>query len=146
VTELDNQALSVRQPWAYFLTALPSEHRCRVLNREWGPSEFRGPFWIRAGKKPTKKEFYAALEFAEGAFVPGELMPALNALPFQGIVGRARIVDVFPPGRPCDRWHDPTQYGYVIADAQPVAFVPCPGAQGFYTVPTAVLEQVGRAA
>ncbi len=144
--ELPRTVLSVRQPWCFFMLHLPSVHRCRVLNRDWGPSEFRGWCWIRAGKKPTRKEFYAALDFAEGAFVPGSLMPALNALPFQGIVGRVQIVDVYPPGRQQDRWHDPAQWGYVVTDAEPVPFVACPGAQGFYDAPAAVLEQIARAA
>lgn len=139
---IPTSCISVRQPFPYFMFELPREHRCGVLNREWGPSEFRGWVWIRAGRKPTKKEFYAGLEFAEGAFVPGELMPALEKLSFQGVVGRARIVDVYQPGRQRDRWHDPRQFGYVLADAVSVPFVPSGGARTLFELEPAALEQL----
>lgn len=144
--ELPSFVLSVRQPQPFFLLRLPIEYRSCVINRDEPLPDYRGEIWIRAGKKPTKKAFYAGLELAEQAFVPSEHMPALEKLEFGGIVGRARVVGVYRPGRQHDRWHDPKQYGYVIADAVAVPFVECPGERGLYGVPASVLEQLRRAA
>ena len=70
-----------------------------------------------------------------------------------GIVGRARLVDVvaprpefvltgvethYPPSvtRTPDlwRWHMREQYGFVLADVEPVPFVPLKGELGFFEV------------
>jgi hypothetical protein len=146
MVELPTQALSLRQPWAYFILHLPPEHRKCVENRKWGPSSFRGPFWIHASKGMTKREFYEALEFAESAFVPGSLMPSFDKLERGGIVGHASLTGYFPPGEQRDRWHMREQYGYLVADATPVKFVPCAGKLGFFPVEAALLEQLRRSA
>ena len=85
-----------------------------------------------------------------------------------GIVGRARLVAVVRPrpdrvpfsgdlrdhyrrlGPEADavlgengwRWHIPGQYGFVLADVQPVPFVPCRGMPSFFEVPDEVLAKV----
>lgn len=43
-------------------------------------------------------------------------------------------------------WHMEGQFGYVVPDAEPVHFVPCPGMLGFWKVPAEVLEELRRQA
>lgn len=74
--------------------------------------------------------------------------PALKAMQRGGIVGRARIVDVLPPHRPealypdgvDRRWHMRDQFGFVLADVEPLPFVPCKGMLGLFDVPEDVVN------
>jgi len=140
-------ALSLRQPWAYFMLELPPPFRKDIENRKWCP-EKRGEIWVHASKGLTKSEFYEACEFALNAGVPRELLPSFDALPRGGIVGRWTITDVMRPGglarigthaRQGDRWHMPEQFGIIVDHARAVPFVPCSGALGFWRVPADVL-------
>lgn len=85
----------------------------------------------------------------------------LEDLTFGAIIGRARITGIIKPvamtntprenvlgvQRGTVPWHFPEQYGFVVADAKPLATpVPCRGFQGFWRVPAPVLEQLREAA
>jgi hypothetical protein len=73
-------------------------------------------------------------------------MPSLAHMQRGGIVGRARIVDVLPPhmGQACNhlldhfdsgidtRWHMADQFGFVLADVEPLPFFPCAGSLGLF--------------
>lgn len=80
-----------------------------------------------------------------------------------GIVGRARVVDVImpgglrhagpglPPAQASDRVHElagsPWYFGgfaLVLADAEPLPFVPCAGALNFWYVPEDVRRAIAR--
>jgi hypothetical protein len=74
-----------------------------------------------------------------------------------GIVGVARCVGLYTPNgapylaegieadrryRPNMRWKAPGQFGHILANVEPVPFVPCAGALGLWEVPDAVMRQV----
>jgi hypothetical protein len=135
-------ALSLRQPWG----ALVVHFGKPIENRRWNTS-FRGSFLIHAAKGMTRLEFDEALEFARAAL--GDKCPSeaeLRAtLQFGGIIGRARLVEVVPPQTNLSlvddyppgidrRWHMPSQYGFVLADVEPIVFRPWRGQLGFFDV------------
>lgn len=137
-------ALSLRQPWAWLVaTGLKP-----IENRRWN-TKFRGPFLIHAAKGMTRDEYDDAVDFAR-AVNPSIVVPPRAELAFMGIVGHARIVDVLPPcgsdpslfWRPCSHaWHMPQQFGFVLADIQPLPFVPVKGALGFFKVPAEIVAR-----
>jgi hypothetical protein len=151
------KALSLRQPWAHAVLHLGKT----IENRVWSTS-FRGEFLLHAAKGMTVQEYEDAVDFCEDvlglarcfeidAVLGEDFKDARMRLPFGGIVGRARLVDVVPPRpeivRPSveahyppgvgekSRWHMREQYGFVLADVRPMPFVPWKGALGFFDVP-----------
>jgi hypothetical protein len=116
-TERTGLALSIQQPWAWLIV---NGHK-PVENRDWS-TNVRGWIGIHAGKKVDD----------EGWLWVRQNFPRI-ALPehFEtgGIVGRARLVD-------CVRQYDSPwffgDYGFVLADAQPLALIPCRGQLGFF--------------
>jgi hypothetical protein len=138
------RALSLRQPWAAAVLHI-GKH---IENRRWY-TPFRGEFLIHAAKGMTRSEYDDARDYCEdivGAHKSRWL--SRENLVFGGIVGRARLVDVI---RPCDSnaglfakcshpWHMPEQFGFVLEDVQPLPFVPCKGALGFFEVPDDVVR------
>lgn len=168
-------ALSLRQPWAWMMLNLAETWRKRIENRTWGPTSHRGPFWFHASGTMTKRDYAEACAFAVDAVgVPADLMPQPEAIHLGGIVGIGSIVaHIRPEGgtihfdpheRPLElfegrdprteqleaqlnrAWHMEGQFGYVVPDAEPVDFVPCPGMLGFWKVPEDVLEELRRQA
>lgn len=91
-------------------------------------------------------EYEDACVWMENAGVIGHIrdVPPLAQMQRGGIVGRARIVGVVPPGgmppafrsreeRDLDyRWHMDDQFGFILADVEPLPFVPCSGALGLW--------------
>lgn len=155
-SELPKMALSLRQPWAFFMLDLPPEHRKCIENREWGTTA-RGDIWVHASKGLTKIEFYEACEFALEAGVPRDLLPSFDGLKRGGIVGRWTITDLMlprglrrqgrdlvPHARKGDRWHMPEQFGIIVENARAVPFVECKGALGFWRVPPDVLARLAE--
>lgn len=144
------RAISLTQPWCYFMLSLPPEHLKRIENRSWN-SAVRGPVWVHASKKMTAQDFRSACEFALRAGVPSTLLPsspASHLIPRGGIVGRFNITGVVRAdggGAVCPdrqgRWYM-GQYGYVVDDARPVKLVPCMGALGFWRVPHDILRKL----
>ena len=112
------QALSIRQPWAW-LIAHGHKH---IENRSWSTS-YRGPVLIHTGKRLDQDaDFARDLAAKLGVTIPDEL-------PLGGIVGIARITDCVTDSD--SHWfYGP--YGFVLADARPLPFVPCRGSLGFF--------------
>lgn len=137
------RALSLRPPWWWLMIHLPPEHRKDIENRPPGFSHksFRGEFLIHSSDM-SRAEYDGARETARLLGVPTSLletMPSFEDMPRRGIVGRARIVDLIPPGDSGRRWHFPESFGFVVTDARPLPFVACKGALGFWRVPADVL-------
>jgi hypothetical protein len=144
------KALSGRQPWWWAIL----HGGKRIENRRWNTT-YRGPILLHAAKGCTAVEYREALTWMIDADVLGcvvcpELEDAEH-LPRGGIVGRARIVDVIPPGDAGHtntvstwgldtRWHMKEQFGFVLADVEPLPFVPLKGALGLFEVPDELLR------
>lgn len=125
------RALSVRQPWAWFIA-----HGFKpVENRDWktwNPGlKYRGHVLIHAAKGMTRDEYDFGREMAWHVDrVAWELMPSFDALERGGIVGRG-VITAAVTSHPSPWFCGP--YGLVIEDAGPVGFAPCRGALGFFT-------------
>lgn len=125
--------LSVRQPWAWLIV---NGHK-PVENRSWSTG-FRGRLLIHAGK--TLDESYLeevraslALEFGDAA----PALPRIDQLERGGVVGEVVMTG-------CVREH-PSRYftgpfGFVLAEARPLPFVPVRGMQGFFNVPASAID------
>lgn len=100
-------ALSIRQPWCHYILNAGKD----VENRTW-PTRFRGPVMIHAGKTPEDAAYCRRI----GA-------------PLGGIVGVMEIVDCVTASS--SEWFC-GPYGFVIANARPLPFIPCRGALGFF--------------
>lgn len=140
-------ALSIKQPWAWLIVRpdlTDPERRAvaarsgvlkNVENRTW-PTDYRGPFWIHAGKGMTKYEYRDAFVFVEKLKLC-DLLPQRLVLPdfdfFDnlrgGIVGSAWLVDCV---RESDSHWFVGDYGFVLAGQKPFPFTPCQGALGFF--------------
>ena len=125
--------LSVRQPWAWLIV---NGHKT-VENRTWSTG-FRGRLLVHAGK--TLDENYLAevqqslaLEFGDAAPV----IPPMDQLERGGIVGEA-VVTGCVTEHPSRYFTGP--FGFVLAEAKPLPFVPVRGMQGFFNVPAHLIE------
>lgn len=159
------RVLSGRQPWWWAILNAGK----KVENRVWS-TKYRGPILLHAAIGCTRHEYEDAVSwmvsrglarsplFTLGAMEsialqvanvdPDSLplVPSLREMQRGGIVGRARIVDVLPPatdGRPRAAWHMHDQFGFVLADVEPVPFVPCRGMLGLFNPAPEVLAQLG---
>ncbi len=123
------KALSLRQPWAWMVVHGPKD----IENRRW-LTHFRGSFLIHAASAMKQIEYDQAVAFAR-LVAPSIEVPAFSELVRGGIIGRASLVDVIPPcgetfcGHP---WHMPAQYGWRLADREPVPFDALPGSLSFF--------------
>lgn len=152
------KALSLRQPWAYAVLHLGK----RIENRTWDTT-FRGTFLIHAAKACTAPEYEEFVEFTRGRAIAHPIVPLPEALPRGGIVGRARLAGVVrPDGKNVSwsphstlladaagldlRWHIGGNYGFVLADVEPLPFVPWRGAQRWFEVPEEVVGAAGASA
>lgn len=144
------KALSGRQPWWWAILHAWK----RIENRTWSTT-YRGPILLHAAKGCTRDEHLDAVCWMLNAgVVAGRDVPGLADMQRGGIVGRARIVDVVNPRVAYSgdlltidswysrlpvgtdpRWHMPEQYGFVLADVEPLPFVPWKGALGLFEVP-----------
>lgn len=129
MTDLPDIAISIRQPWAWAILHAGKD----VENRTWSTS-FRRPVAIHAAKGMTAaevKEFSAFLGDLrlDGVVSSSVKGPHYGSLPRGGIVGVAEITGcVNRSGSP---WFV-GPWGFTIANARPVDFVPCKGALGFF--------------
>jgi hypothetical protein len=125
--EVSMKALSVRQPWAWLIV----EGWKNIENRDWRTT-FRGPVLIHAAKGMTKAEHEACRLFVAG-FAPqlAKHLPWYQDLRFGGIVGQVTLLDCVTR-HPSEWFCGP--YGFVLADATPLPFVPCRGQLGFFDV------------
>lgn len=113
------RVLSIQQPWAWLIV---NGHK-NVENRDW-PTKVRGRVLIHAGKKYD----------ADGAEWVRRTFPHIT-LPFVfeqgGIVGAASITDCV---RDMDSEWFFGDYGFLLADAEPLPFVPVRGQLGFFAI------------
>ena len=129
MTDLPDIALSIRQPWAWAIIHAGKN----IENRTWSTS-FRGPVAIHAAKGMTGDEVTIFSEFLgdlrlEGAVSASVKGPHYGSLPRGGIIGVAEITGcVNRSGSP---WFV-GPWGFVIANARPVDFIPFKGALGFF--------------
>ena len=132
MTALPERALSIRQPWAWAIVNAGKD----IENRSWATKR-RGPICIHAAKGCTNAEWEDAMSFVDRA-VPasyagmlGRRASANHSTDAQrgGIIATAEIVD-------CVDKHDSKwfmgPYGLVLANVQPVEFIPVKGALGFF--------------
>ena len=131
-------ALSIRQPWAWLIVNGFKD----IENRDW-LTRYRGRFLVHAGKTMTRKDYDAALDFVEDTS-----LAALKALPdfgdfvLGGVTGEATLVDCvtehtspwFTPWPEEFKPEGVTSYGFVLANAKPLPFVPYKGRLGFFDV------------
>lgn len=160
------KALSVRQPWAHAIVRLGK----RVVTRDWWSCAYRGPVLLHAANTLVLRDFDDDLIKIRGILgrirgklgginpaPPEELAVWSTArnvprwrpapgLPFGGIVGRARIVDVVLCGEiergsvprgwsaACAPWYT-GGFALVLGDVEPLPFIPLSGRFGFFDVP-----------
>jgi hypothetical protein len=137
-------AISVMQPWAWLIV---NRHK-DIENRDWA-TKFRGPVAIHAGKK-LDEDCAMCLTYSDGAHHPvtgrnitidtGQRLISSNRM-FDtwsapawhnkrgGIVGIAEVVDCVD--RSDSEWFV-GKFGFVLANQQPIEFIQCPGALGFF--------------
>ncbi|MGY8903727.1 MAG: ASCH domain-containing protein [Burkholderiales bacterium] len=130
------KALSIRQSWAWLIV---NGHKT-VENRERSLGDYFGPLLIHASKGMTKADYDACVLFLQGhpelrQYV--DLLPAPNALPRGGIVGKVNLtgkitnipIEYFEPGS----WYTGA-VGYILRDAVVLPFEPSIGRLGFFEV------------
>jgi hypothetical protein len=124
------KALSIRQPYAWLIV---NGHK-DIENRTW-PTNFRGRVLIHAGVTYPKRDYAddaVAHRRYYGSYPEREDM-------IGGIVGVATIVDCVSDSE--SKWFN-GPYGFVLADAKPLPFMPCKGALSFFDVPQDVAAQL----
>jgi hypothetical protein len=86
-----------------------------IENRDW-KTHYRGPVLIHAGI--SKSEFAGWVHAVD------------NKYQFGGIIGYAGIVDCVE--KSSSSWFN-GKYGFVLANARPLPFIPCKGKLSFFT-------------
>ena len=122
MSDLPKLALSIRQPWAWAICHAGKD----IENRSW-QTKYRGLICIHAAKGMTGMEFDNAAGYMGGI---GVHPPRGLSLPRGGIVGVAEIVDCIGGGSKSPWFFGP--YGFVLANARPVDFIPVKGALHFF--------------
>ncbi|WP_186425058.1 ASCH domain-containing protein [Cupriavidus metallidurans] len=121
------KALSIRQPWAWLIV---NGHK-DIENRTW-PTHFRGRVLIHAGVNYPKGDYADDARVYSRHY--GIEYPAREAM-IGGIVGVATITDCVMQSE--SQWFN-GPYGFVLADAKPIPFMPCKGALGLFDIPADV--------
>lgn len=123
------KALSLTQPWAWLVV-----HGGKTIeNRVWN-TKFRGRFLIHAARAMKLDDWYSANAFAQRINL-AICLPQPALLERGGIIGSAILMYVFEPTTEAEKqsdWHMAEQYGFVLGDIQPLPFLPCSGALGFW--------------
>jgi hypothetical protein len=118
-------ALSVRQPFAWMIVHgfKDVENRSRRIN-------YRGPLLIHASLKldTLYDEDVAIIERQNGAKMPDDF--TIDDAPVGGIVGLVDVVDCVRASS--SPWKNPESWGWVLANARPLAFRECKGAVGIF--------------
>lgn len=126
--DLPEFAISINQPWASLIV----EGHKDIENRNWNTT-FRGEVMIHAGLKVDKEaaeDLVAGLHPARGR--PADI-PHLKAMPTGGIIGIAEVTGVITEdSRLATSWWFVGRYGFLLANARPIDFIPCVGALGFF--------------
>lgn len=127
------KALSIRQPWAFAIL----HGRKDIENRDWRHS-FRGLALIHTGQTMDRNDVEGFRETIEdnpdlgGDWLNGQTLRDLRR---GGIVGAVEIVDCVSESR--SPWFF-GPFGFVLANARPLPFMPCRGALGFFDVPAEI--------
>lgn len=136
------KALSIRQPWAWLILrpdltdpdAWDHESKAGnikdIENRSW-PTKHRGDFAIHASALYTRTAHDEYCQVMQECF--DIQLPAYELLQTGGIVGMAKIVDCVATHP--SRWKEANAWGFVLADAKPLPFVPFKGRLSFFDVP-----------
>lgn len=124
--DLPERALSILQPWVAAIIYLGKD----VENRGWRTT-YRGPVCLHAGKKLDQNEIdaYHWTVRERGIDLTGKPSLYFPEEPRGGIVGVADIVDCVNRSR--SPWFV-GDWGFVLANARPVPFIPVRGALGFF--------------
>lgn len=117
------KALSIRQPWAWLIV----NGYKPIENRSWR-TWFRGSLLIHAAKGMTRAEYEDAASLCSTLKVS---LPAFDELERGGIVGQAYLYDCLDHSR--SPWFF-GKYGFELADAKRLPFMPCKGRLGFFEV------------
>ncbi len=148
------RTISIRQPWCFAILNCGK----RIENRRTNiAGAYRGPVLLHAAKSNDLPDTIAAFEWMRERrlWSAPDMLPAMDR---GGIVGRARIEAVFDPCSEDDYrsiitlrqpyhetnllWAEPGMWWILLADVEPLPFVPCRGRLGLWTP----LEDVVRAA
>lgn len=113
-------ALSIRQPWAWLIAAGHKD----IENRDW-PTPFRGEFLVHAGKTVPSESEIEEIEREFGVRIPR------SELLYGGIVGVATITGCVSESD--SPWFF-GEYGFTLANARPLPFLPLRGKLGFFPV------------
>lgn len=132
------KALSVRQPWAWLICHGHKD----IENRTWA-TPFRGKFLVHAGKTFDSEGY----EWVRTHF-PDIPMPLPSEFEIGGMVGTAEVVECIAPGawpfdKPVSLWYQ-GQYGFLLANAAPMAFMPAKGQLNFFHGPK-LAQELGHA-
>jgi hypothetical protein len=152
---IPDRALTLCQPWAYLMTALPDDCRKDVENRRQGFASinFRGPVWIHASGQLDRKQYENAMAAARQHDVPLRYLPTWAevidgkrpGLARSAIVGRLTIDEYLrPTPTPDYTWHFPFNHGFLTQDASTTPVVPCPGHLGFWRITNDVAQSLAR--
>lgn len=122
-------ALSVRQPWAWLIVHGGKD----VENRTWA-TKVRGRVMIHASLGLTVYEYAHCAVFARRN---GVQIPAFRNLYRGGIIGSVEIVNCLDLGSSMivSKWFE-GPYGFELRSPEPVEFIPCRGALGFWKWPS----------
>lgn len=131
---LPTVAISVMQPWAWLIV---NGHK-DIENRDWRHSR-RGPVLIHAGLKVDGPAHQAVLRGDHPASILDDLPDAVR-LAYQrdlmaGRIHKGGIVGVATITGCVDTSDSPWfvgRYGYTLADARPLAFMPLRGRLSFF--------------
>ena len=126
------KCLSLRQPWAWAVIHGGKD----IENRHWA-THYRGPILIDAAHGMTHAEYTEAYDFI--LKVMNETPPPFDSLLRGGIIGAVRIVDCV------DQSESPWfmgPHGFVLADPQPLPFLPLQGHLGIFDVSAADLQPI----
>lgn len=149
------RCLSIRQPWAWLIlrpdltdpAARAAALRARLIkaveNRDW-PTSYRGPILVHAGVTLTQKyhrEVIAQLAAQFGDDAPP--VPPHGQLERGGIVG---VVDITACVDVSDSPWFTGPFGFELANARPLPFVPWKGQLNFFDVPRRALGALQEAA
>ena len=143
------RAISIRQPWLCVILHGPK----RIENRRTDVvGAYRGPVLLHASGYRGSVDGYEAICAEIRGLVghPHVGPPSHEMVERGGILGRAWIVDVRPPAVATDVlprgggdliWWERDCFGIVLADVEPLPFVPLRGQLGLFNVPDDYAER-----
>lgn len=135
------RAITVRQPWASLITHAGKD----IENRTWRTG-YRGPLLIHAALTPDPTASVSAEDTT--------LLRAAGRMPLGAVIAVVDLIHICtlvmrpdPEDCACSRWALDGHYHWHLANARPLAEpVRCRGAQGLWTPPDAVLDQIAAQA